>query len=539
MQPLWLEKLSRWDEAKNSYLTRNNTYNEKYPKDRPPQHKMWMLNQLGTLRCLHALGEYSELVKGAEILLNDLQSVEIHGKEDYYTWLNEIQKLGANAAWMLGSWENMEYFARFDRFRVDSIDASLEQSGSFYETILAINQRDYIKGSNTINSIRESLADNMSTLLVENYSRANRAMISMQVLAELEEVIEFKKFEDHAEHSRRDIYSAWALIDDDDDRDNNDEDNNSAKTILEVASIGVKRKHLLKTWQTRLRCVPCVADIYRQILAVHTMVIDPKDDLESWLKLASLCREEGRMKLCQNILLRLDGPRLVNGVEKCHIEFQGEERCDISVFYNFIKYVWHYGERRLALETMLKFVHEDLELATATPSTETGIVELKVKSLLKCAEWMRSLREYPLEEVKSIVNDAKCLKENYYWVWHAWGATNYEWIQRNGENASMHSIENNVRKNSYKKHAVYDILLQDKNGQIKHSSNMNSSSEANMINFVSGAIEGFINSIRLGKHQPIAYVLQDILRLLTLWFNYGMKQRQKTGWFLFLYTNVD
>ena len=37
-------------------------------------------------------------------------------------------------------------------------------------------------------------------------------------------------------------------------------------------------------------------------------------------------------------------------------------------------------------------------------------------------------------------------------------------------------------------------------------------------------IKGFVRSIALGQGQPVANVLQDTLRLLTLWFKYGTKK---------------
>jgi hypothetical protein len=39
--------------------------------------------------------------------------------------------------------------------------------------------------------------------------------------------------------------------------------------------------------------------------------------------------------------------------------------------------------------------------------------------------------------------------------------------------------------------------------------------------YVKEAIKGFAESICLGEKEPIASVLQDTLRLLTLWFTYG------------------
>jgi hypothetical protein len=35
---------------------------------------------------------------------------------------------------------------------------------------------------------------------------------------------------------------------------------------------------------------------------------------------------------------------------------------------------------------------------------------------------------------------------------------------------------------------------------------------------------GFVRSIVLGAGQPLANILQDTLRLITLWFSYGTKE---------------
>ena len=59
-----------------------------------------MLTELGSLRCLHALGEYEELIQGAETLKSNLKIMD--EVEEYSVWMGEVQKLGANAAWMLG-----------------------------------------------------------------------------------------------------------------------------------------------------------------------------------------------------------------------------------------------------------------------------------------------------------------------------------------------------------------------------------------------------------------------------------------------------
>jgi hypothetical protein len=45
-----------------------------------------------------------------------------------------------------------------------------------------------------------------------------------------------------------------------------------------------------------------------EVLAVHTLIADPKDDVNSWLGLATLCRKEGMLSLCENLLRQLGAP---------------------------------------------------------------------------------------------------------------------------------------------------------------------------------------------------------------------------------------
>ncbi len=55
----------------------------------------------------------------------------------------------------------------------------------------------------------------------------------------------------------------------------------------------------------RLQWAPKEVDVFRQILAVHTLVAEPTEDLDSWLELVTLCRKENMFPLCENILRTL------------------------------------------------------------------------------------------------------------------------------------------------------------------------------------------------------------------------------------------
>ena len=66
--PQWLEKLCRWEDARQSYMQQNVKFAEIFPSDRPPKHEKWMTGELGNLHCLQALGEFEELEDSATAL---------------------------------------------------------------------------------------------------------------------------------------------------------------------------------------------------------------------------------------------------------------------------------------------------------------------------------------------------------------------------------------------------------------------------------------------------------------------------------------
>lgn len=250
IQPRWLEKLLRYEDAYMAYeqdiatcktLFGGGAGAEDHRVANPFKYERWINSELGRLRCLHALGEMDELAYHAEQLKNWLIAYKDekekaavgsgHGAAAASTatdgeaavlspvMIAEIQKLGAHAAWRLGNWEKMEEFLddtllgstegnalataatasspampnMIEIIRhVDPKDVVLEHNIVFYHTILAIHQRDYHKALSFIHEIRSTLSGAIAALLSESYSRAYRAMVTMQTLAELEEVVEYK-----------------------------------------------------------------------------------------------------------------------------------------------------------------------------------------------------------------------------------------------------------------------------------------------------------------------------------------------------------
>ena len=106
IEPQWLQKLHFWEDARQSYQQQNVVFSEASPNDRPPTNSAWMASELGNLQCLLALGEFDQLAESSTELMNHLKCCP--SVEHYNQWMSEIQKLGANASWMLGNWQALE-----------------------------------------------------------------------------------------------------------------------------------------------------------------------------------------------------------------------------------------------------------------------------------------------------------------------------------------------------------------------------------------------------------------------------------------------
>ena len=349
IRPRWLEELSRWEEASTLYHQFQsetiNKYklNEKVKDGHYYQDKQWIEYELGIMRCQYALGEYEELIDSAVVLKGHIENsyskllhtpndntitnsdiiddnmannsstttISTTSIEDRDQWLAEVQRLGSSASWMLGSWTNLESF--MDKDLPESKDReSPEDCSSFYNALISIHKLNFSKAQRLISETRASLQDRVGELLTKNYSRANRAIVTMQVLAELEEVIEFKQYEETTAMlaESRATYEAEKLLSI--DLENNFEalrQQYSSKSYeWRLAEVASKKRALLSKWESRLAYAPGDVNVYRQVLAVHMLIADPQEDLRSWIKLVTLCRNEGMLTLCENILRRLGAP---------------------------------------------------------------------------------------------------------------------------------------------------------------------------------------------------------------------------------------
>jgi len=309
IQSSWLEKLDRWEDAQRSYEDEStqicsqlmDAYELRQEReevsdafdllsiDKSSQKKVlannegWMTRQIGKLRCLHALGEFEQLQESARSLRDQIKCTENVDKDEFNAWscMTEVQRLGANASWMLGEWKSMDDFLEGSSESSEQRDVVLDQNISFYQAIMAIHNKDYDKADALISDTRSKLAGSIGSLLSEKYSRAYRAMVTMQVLAEMEEIVDYKRFEEKAmtdleaiKNNNTNVDLPDILSDDLSFRSSTRKKSNESfnNNVPGIVDINAKRYNLILKWRGRLEWAPKQVDVYRQILVSCLLV---------------------------------------------------------------------------------------------------------------------------------------------------------------------------------------------------------------------------------------------------------------------------
>lgn len=233
----WYEKLQHWDAALTAY--------EKKWAEKPEE----MDSLLGIFRCKHALGDWGGL--------NDLACSVWSRVPDRIQ--STIAPWAAASAWGLGEWQLMRNFV--SRIPEDIID------GSFFRAIISVKEEAFSDFAQQVVLTRERLDTELTTMINESYSRAYRTTVRVQMLAELEEVAEFKQ----------------------------------AGNRLE------RRAGIKDYWSKRLSDCQETVDVWQRMLKIRALVVNPVEEKDLWIKFAGLCRRMARPILSRKILLTLLG----------------------------------------------------------------------------------------------------------------------------------------------------------------------------------------------------------------------------------------
>ncbi|GAM16986.1 hypothetical protein SAMD00019534_001610 [Acytostelium subglobosum LB1] len=382
---------------------------EKKQKDDPNSIE----NTLGIMRCLHALGEWERL----STLSNDLW------KNASESTKISVAPLASAAAWNLSSWDTMDEYVK--AMSQDTIE------GSFYRAILEVHKNNFNHAHHFIEHARVLVDTELTALLGESYNRAYKMVVRLQQLSELEEIIEYKKSADSP-----------------------------------------SRKQMIRnTWKTRLRGCQHNVDIWQSVLAVHSLVISPHEELDMWLKFIGLCRKSSRLGLSQKTLAMLMGK------DPATQQFGGIlPNTHPRITFAYIKQLWSAGSRPVAYERLRTFVQA---------LQDTDDLPLQGRAHLKLGEWQlelgETLNESSIPHIISSFHAATECDPNWYKAWHSWALINFE-------------VVSHYEQNGGTQEQIASHLLP--------------------------AVRSFFRSIALAPEQS----LQDTLRLLTLWFKHGAQK---------------
>ncbi|VEU23256.1 DEKNAAC104384 [Brettanomyces naardenensis] len=433
LKETWYEKLQRWDDALAAYNER-----EKEGSGSPDV-------TMGKMRCFHALGEWEQLSDLAEDKWDSSSS----------DMRRSIAPLAAAASWGLGQWEKMGTYINV--MKQESPDKA------FFNAVLSLHNSNFEEASKQISKARDLLVTEITALVSESYNRAYGVVVRVQMLAELEEIITYKRLPPGSD----------------------------------------KRTHIQETWNMRLLGCQKNVDMWQRMLKVRALVVRPKQDMDVWIKFANLCRKGGRLGLSEkalNLLLDEGTPG------------QQASRAPPQVVYAQLKYIWARGQNKEALNHLIDFtsklsrdlgVDENEAINQPLPTEIQGASEdierytrLLARCYLKQGEWKIAMNpKWSQTEASGILGSfllATHFDPKWYKAWHNWALTNFEVIP--AESKQLNNYDDTTQR-----HKELNIDLNT------------------VVHYVVPAVKGFFHSIALSQSSP----LQDTLRLLTLWLNFG------------------
>lgn len=455
LKETWFERLQRWEDALNAYNQREVSGEDSLEVT------------MGKMRSLHALGEWDQLAELASEKWN-VSKPEVR---------IAMAPLAAGAAWGLAQWDKIEQYINV--MKPQSPDKE------FFEAVLCLHRNNFEEAENHIFNARDLLVTEISALINESYNRAYNVVVRTQIIAELEEIMMYKKLPQTSD----------------------------------------RRALIRKTWNRRLLGCQKNVDVWQRVLRVRSLVVKPKQDMQIWIKFANLCRKSGRMGLAQKALNSL----LEEGGDPDH---PNTARAPPPVVYAQLKYLWASGSQKEALRHLIGFTSRmahDLGLdpsnmiaqsvpqnSTIAPSHVEDYTKLLARCFLKQGEWRVSLQaNWRMESPDAILGSyllATHFDDKWYKAWHNWALANFEVISM----ITSGSREEAGRGQDSTFNGIYRI----ENGMMGSGSFSNEGNKypIELIQrHVVPAIKGFFHSISLSESSS----LQDTLRLLTLWFTFG------------------
>eukprot|EP00667_Euglena_gracilis_P000062 EG_transcript_62 len=244
-----------------------------------------------------------------------------------------------------------------------------------------------------------------------------------------------------------------------------------------------RREALRAMWLVRLKGAAANVEHWKDLLAVQSLVLRPQEDLEIWMEFVQLCQRMGDHSMERRTLLQLlgedddcttfDMARLV----------EDEAPYPPRVAIAYLQHAWATGDKLQACLNLERFL--------ARGGAGGADAHFSAKCHVTLGEWEAALLAdgvVPPSAGKDMAATLQRYKRaleldpRWYKAWHAWALAN---------------------------EAVMAAKRTAGRGKCT----------AEVVEHIVCAARGFISSIKYGRNKSV--VLQDALRLLTIWFDFG------------------
>jgi FKBP12-rapamycin complex-associated protein len=254
--------------------------------------------------------------------------------------------------------------------------------------------------------------------------------------------------------------------------------------VIEYKGSGLSRQQSIRRmWDQRLKfCQPRV-EFWQRSLAIRALVIPPLQDIDVRLKFASLCRKNRRThvaKVCLSTLLGVESNAL-----NLHA-LQHLQDAPHHVVFAYLKLTWlDESQRAPTVEALHNYIQQWEHINTSSHMDSFLAVCHR-----KSGNWQRELSS--IDAAGALTHNARILESfqkatqlnpRWFKAWSSWALMNYEVATRIEEQGAVDVSE--------------------------------------VVRHMSQALNGFVQSIRHLGHSGGCSALQDVLRLLTVWFRYG------------------
>jgi phosphatidylinositol kinase/protein kinase (PI-3 family) len=252
------------------------------------QQEIYNLSIVGEMRCLHSLGEWDRLLE-----------LSVENWKPEHKNRTAIAPWAASAAWHLHDWNSMATF--LEELKDTTVESLMMKT--VLQLQKAATTAEFEQVRFLIDKTRDAVDVEITPLLAESYQRAYDALINVQLLAEMEEVIDFKMYPE-------------------------------------------RRSVIRRVWRERLdRCQRSVPT-WQRILAIRAIA---EMEESTWLKFAMLCRKSGALRQSHKVLT------ILMGTDPAKQPMAPLPTQRPSVTYQYILQLWTAGAREIAYQHLLKF----------------------------------------------------------------------------------------------------------------------------------------------------------------------------------------